>query len=192
MLDRSHAILSTLEGQCLSGIYHVNRLKIAWIRTDNGPTNNYKDLQQQAKTKVKTADPVITDESGKQKEQALMYCKISSTHEPQNLDHYVQNTTASQTLAAPYRLNDKQKASLKETAKTREDGFYNVTKARVKEGDLQLLINFGNPDTQATWINTSQHPHLADFCKVLIHDSKFPVTGSKLKYAKSLLGLHKV
>jgi hypothetical protein len=44
MLDRSHAVLSTLDGKQLNGIFHVCRLKVAWIRTESGNTNKFSEL----------------------------------------------------------------------------------------------------------------------------------------------------
>jgi hypothetical protein len=44
LLDRSHAVLSTLDGKQLTGIFHVCRLKVAWIRTEKGPTNMLSNL----------------------------------------------------------------------------------------------------------------------------------------------------
>ena len=46
MLDQSHTVLETLEGHRLPGIFHVNRIKVAWVRTDAGSVNHVKDLKQ--------------------------------------------------------------------------------------------------------------------------------------------------
>jgi hypothetical protein len=59
LLDRSHAVLSTLDGKQLTGIFHVCRLKVAWIRTTKGPTNLLSDLSPAEITA--SHHPVISD-----------------------------------------------------------------------------------------------------------------------------------
>jgi hypothetical protein len=44
MLDRAHSVLCTLDGKQLTGIFHVCRLKMAWIRTKVGSTNMLSGL----------------------------------------------------------------------------------------------------------------------------------------------------
>ena len=58
MLDRSHAILETLEGHRLAGVFHVNRLKIAWVRTDKGSVNTKSALTPKGITQI------IADKTG--------------------------------------------------------------------------------------------------------------------------------
>ena len=56
VVDRSHALLETLEGQRLTGIIHVNRLKMAYLRTDAGTISNIKDLNKEAHKQVGNKD----------------------------------------------------------------------------------------------------------------------------------------
>jgi hypothetical protein len=58
LLDRSHAVLSTLEGKQLTGIFHVCRLKEAWIRTDTGPANF---LSQLSPREISNQTPPVVD-----------------------------------------------------------------------------------------------------------------------------------
>ena len=49
MLDPTHAILGDLCGRQIYGVFHVNRLKVAWVRTDNGVTNSIERLCRSAR-----------------------------------------------------------------------------------------------------------------------------------------------
>ncbi len=49
MLDNTHCILQDLQGKVLHGVFSVSRLKPAWIRTNDGDTNNADELKQTKK-----------------------------------------------------------------------------------------------------------------------------------------------
>lgn len=44
VLDNTHYVLSDLQGRILVGVYHINRLKLAKVRTPSGVVTTYEQL----------------------------------------------------------------------------------------------------------------------------------------------------
>ena len=47
-VDQTHCILSDLNGKLLKSTYHINRLKVGFIRSEEGPIKNIKTLRSKS------------------------------------------------------------------------------------------------------------------------------------------------
>ena len=177
MLDRSHALLETLEGQRLTGIFHVNRLKIAWLRTDTGSISSVRYLR------AKTTN-IVTNEKGKNLAPLQAYCKVktAAADNQHMLQNCVRNAKQNNNLAAAILLKSDHIDRL--IAHTQlSDGTFEVSRARFKNGCLQVLVQLDNSGKHA-WIDLSTHPQCTDGMQNKILDNKhIRVCGSKKYFA---------
>ena len=190
MADQSHAILATLDGQQLSGKFHVNRLKPAFVRTDEGPANSISKLTGLLKSKLTQANkqpqtsPQITDESGNQPQDARHSCRVFCDSSPASIDKYFQFAAVNNNFASNTPLAEKQVSSLQKVSHL-PAGLYDITKARLKLGALQLCIALD--ERRTLWLNVSDHPSIAHIAEQFqSHSAR--VVGSERIFMHQLLG----
>jgi hypothetical protein len=183
MLDRNHAILQTLDGKHINGIFHVARLKVAWIRTENGVTNNIKETQ--------CSQPVtVTDEKGQTGKQIpdLSFNYTCIGH-PIELGKYKQTATENEDMASlsilPTQIREHH--VFRAMLPIEDTCTLDIKKARVKNGSLQLLI-MTPMNGHDIWLDTSQHPNLKLWTDSLESDTSFRICGSKKRFVKCFLG----
>jgi hypothetical protein len=179
MLDRNHAILQTIEGQQINGVFHVARLKLAWIKTDKGVVNDITDLRKSAKAlhnDDKTPD---------------MTLNLTIQGEPINLDSHCKHAIENDGLAAPNLLSDQMKTKMfTRIMELSQDSLeLDILRARYKDGSLQLLIRSPVQDYENLWMNTGDHPNLFAWIKTLEGNPQFRITGSIRRFVHSFLAL---
>ena len=180
MLDRNHAILQTLEGKQIQGIFHIARLKVAWIRTESGAVNTLGDL--------KKAQHAITDETGRAIQLPVGQLRFSTQRDPVDISLHYRVLEENSNLAAPQKLSEGQKSNLvKQVVEhAQDDKIYDITKARYKLGELQLLLQSSNKG-QTFWLNTCEYPHLHQWFQEWADKGYLRITGSKMNFTMRLI-----
>jgi hypothetical protein len=193
--DTNHVILSTLEGQQLTGTFHVNRIKPAWIRTPNGPTNTINKLTGLFKakvnnvtngTKTQIAKTQITDDQGNTPPNAEGSCRMFPNSQPISTEPHSKLATQNANYAATTQLNDKAIAALQKAAYL-APGQYSITKTRYKCGQLQLCV--AQDPARAVWITVDDHPILKDAIASVGDHGSARIVGSSRLFMHQILGM---
>jgi hypothetical protein len=184
MLDRNHAILQTLEGKQVQGVFHVARLKIAWVRTDNGAVNTMKELKQ---AQYKPEQHLFTDETGAPLNIPDNHLRLTMQREPIRHELFYKFAEVNSNLAVSREIQDEQMIRLINSALNHSHSqIYDITKARFKNGDLQLFLRSPRRQ-QGYWLNINDHPNMEEWSKEVIENRPFRITGSKTKFVMKLM-----
>lgn len=187
MLDRNHATLQTLQGRQVHGIFHVNRLKIAWIRTRLGITNNLKDIKQDASGQTTE----ITNERGESPvSEPENYLSCMQKTQGPNIEACQKFAQENECMASPIQLEDKVKAFHAEKAMflCKDTLEVDIDKARFKNGSLQLLTKI--PQTESpTWIDMGLHPNTKDWTHSFINNARIKICGSQKRFTENFLAM---
>ena len=189
MVDSSHAILGTIEGQQLTGKFHVNRLKPAWVRTTAGPVNSIAKLTGILKAKlgnqhIVTADQLtpIIDETGKTTQDPLYACRVIQDDILQPISQFTKHATSNRNLAASYTLPEEQIKALLQLP-IPKTGDYPVTKARIKNGRLQIFVSQNS--IQGMWLSQDEHPSLSNMTEKFEKDN-YRVSGTVRNFVQRI------
>ena len=182
LLDRNHATLKTIEGKKVYGIFHIARLKIAWLRTDKGVVSDMSQLKGAENFKC-------TDETGQQlknvPKQSVRF--ILSKGEPVEIHGYYKIAETNGNMAHKEELTDENIQQLLTSTMSHANipKEVNFNKIRFKNGGLQLLLILPT-HPESFWLDTSLHPHLSTWIEKLSHETTLRITGSKHKFDQQL------
>lgn len=200
-LDETHAILQCLDGRIISNVFHVKRLKPAFIRTEKGPIADVTQLRQA----LKDQKSPITDKLGAKLQQTqrihvyneegtTLYAQDQSSSHNEALEielgTFARYADENCNLAFDKQLTPKQIAkAIKHMTSMPSDGsLFSVTKARFKSGHLELLLTSDEMPKYTVWVRPYDHPEvgakLAEMA--LVNDSRCRVTGSPQRLLREL------
>ena len=182
MLDRNHAILQTLTGEQIHGVFHVARLKIAWIRTKQGVSNNLKDINN--------PEAIVTDEKGSNPKPIPPHSfNYTSRSQPVEIERYVKSAGENEDLASLSVLPTQtvELHAYRAMLPVQDSVELNIKKARFKDGSLQLLLKtpLHNVDF---WLDTSQHPNIQTWTDSLEAQHHIRISGSRQRFVKNITG----
>jgi len=150
VLDESHVVLRGLDSRLLVGVYHTNRLKIAYVRTGSGITNKLEELQKGMRNKTgsqpttKEEKVFIVDENDCQPIESNQADLIWATKDHEiNLSQVQQNAQANCLIACSEVIESPSVMSqlYKHTQKVQESTpDYAIVKARYKCGSLEVYV----------------------------------------------------
>ncbi len=188
MLSNDKAILCDITGRILRGIYHVNRLKPAFIRTSTGSVGNMAELRKEynkaelaeiQKTPLSAGD-LLADErvllyrhqAVCNRENEVMGLDVCDTHlqfvgdgNVNNIDEhlYLSNATTNSGLASRQVLTPKQqRRELHRMGTFPEEGtVLSASKYRIKSGHMEIYVKFDyGRKTGGFWFTPEDHPEV--------------------------------
>lgn len=195
LLDNNHCILQTLDGCVIVGSFHTNRLKIAWVRTKNGPTNSFEQLRRKFhETRPSTGHKesekvmILNDQNEEyynlSNESVLFLGQTSQI----DLKEYIHHSNQYGGLATKCPLDEKEmkKLVMRMDILPFESTDYNLVKGRFKAGHLEVLVQNPIHKQETLWINLLLHPCAYKVAENVI-SSKLRVTGSPGKLMSMLM-----
>ena len=188
MLSNDKAILCDITGRILRGIYHVNRLKPAFIRTSTGSVGNMAELRKEynkaelaeiQKTPLSAGDLLADERVLLYRHQAVgnrdnevMGLDVCDTHlqfvgdgNVNNIDEqlYLSNATTNSGLASKQVLTPKQqRRELRRMGTFPEEGtVLSASKYRIKSGHMEIYVKFDyGRKTGGFWFTPEDHPEV--------------------------------
>ena len=186
VLSPTHYLLKDLEGKVLKGVFHLNRLKIAYIRTQEGPVSNIAKLRSVMSKSTDTpmtdtpSDPIIiTDESLNQIPHTG-YCAYSGEVSAKTdlhdfLPHAKQNN--GMCILGTMSPKSKIRTILSMSRKPNLGSTLDLVKCRVKNGELQLLLS-DKTSKYTCWIDSCDFKEREKLVTSILSDPRIRVTGS--------------
>ena len=188
MMSNDKAILCDITGRILRGIYHVNRLKPAFIRTSTGSVGNMAELRKEynkaelaeiQKTPLSAGDLLADERVLLYRHQAVgnrdnevMGLDVCDTHlqfvgdgNVNNIDEhlYLSNATTNSGLASKQVLTPKQqRRELRRMGNFPEEGtVLSASKYRIKSGHMEIYVKFDyGRKTGGFWFTPEDHPEV--------------------------------
>ena len=201
ILDRTHYILTTLDGKILHDVFNYNRLKPCFIHA-SGERHNITNLDKLKEALKKSDVPqtetangksvTFTDEKGQTPPPVTpgQVTMLRQT-EPIDLEPYILNMTQNHGLAAPTKLGEKEKEKLLKLlieAPKNEDKV-KLCKARFHFGDLEVLVsipNCSNKGEYRYWWKVGMYPDTQPTIESVLINGKLTCTGTPRKFNKRL------
>lgn len=182
VLDDTHVVLEDMSGRELAGVHHVHRLKPANIRSISGNIQNNEQLLQnlQKSGDVSTAHVILGNGYFEPEQDSFTYYvpPVQIIDTDITLDERCYLADTSHGLSDSY--NDVAHSCLPEA-----DTVLNLTKSRLKNGDLQVLFS-DSENSFCSWYTLKYFPRLYNEVVQL----RIPfVSGSLNKLGKSLMGV---
>ena len=148
-LDDGHCILSDLTGRILRGTYHTNRLKVGYIRTNEGSTNDSEELRR-------LMEQQKASEGNKGTMDTVMF--VSNQGE-KDIDSSQYKFEENAGFAYDTTLSVKQvKRIVNHTLKYPPTSCeWTILKGRFKQGKLELLLENPENNNHNIWIDISYH-----------------------------------
>ena len=206
VLDSTHVLLVDLKGRILRDVFHINRLKPAFMRATEG--KNISNLQklrealgkQDEKSDSKESDCHVAsddhfqfiDENGFEMNCTDDDFVFSAQTDPVDLRNHQQNLAVNNGLAAPEPLSHEIQIRLLNRLQQAplDQASYLVDRAKFQAGQLRLLLSVSLKDSIFKfWWDPQSYRSCGQIVeKVLSDNSKVRCLGSPLKFAKRVLG----
>ena len=192
MLDPTNCILEDLTGRRVLGIYHVNRLKIARLRTSDGCTNSIEKLRKLKSgenDKIDKEKAMFADESGHVlplNEESLYFIGENNSV---NTETVMSHRESNHDMASSTQLSGQQIFSLVQcTDQFPEHGSeWSIERGRFHKGNLQILIGSPKDRAHRIWIDLTLHPNTKDLITDILDKRPIRIAGNYAKYLRDIL-----
>lgn len=204
ILDRTHYLLQTLQGDVLQDVFNYNRLKPCFVRASKEnklitDVNKLKDVYNDSvnvhMTDELTNNEQFHDETGNHlppvtcSEVSILY-----RVEPVDISLCSKFAKSNRNLAATTQLQERQiTLQFKQLARASNSSM-TVCRARFHMGHLQILLcmAFSQSDKKPMhahrfWWQPSLYSNTSDILEILL-DSRIPITGSPERFSRRLFG----
>ena len=189
VLSPTHFLLKDLEGKVLKGVFHLNRLKIAYIRTQDGPVSNIAKLRSameknkgssaiNADNVVPATDFVVTDESLNQINDKGFYAYTTTRSDATDLRDYLPHAEHNNGMCVhgdvPAEKQLRTFVSMSKRPNLGDDLY--LVRCRIKAGGLQLLLCTAQKYT--CWVDAHEFKDSESLVSSILSDPKIRVQGS--------------
>lgn len=210
VLDSTHVLLADIKGRVLRDVFHINRIKPAFIRApDSTNITHLQKLRNALAVKQDTnvctdqahittcnePKSVVVDEHGTKLEyNESEFCFTAQTN-PVDLTHHELNMTANNGLACPTALSLEQQVKLLEKLQTSpmSEAVYTIVRARFRLGSLQLLLAMSSPKGEIRfWWNPNGEENYQNLVTQILDTKKIKCTGTPEKFVGNLYSMLRV
>ena len=192
MLDPMHAVLSDLCGRQIYRIFHVNRLKVAWVRTETGLTNNIESLRKSSggkdvgltNNKVTIVDESEVEISNVSEDRVMFRCQTDEVDLKTYKDHAEGNSNI--TCDRPLDEADKVKLAKHIACMPKAGEECDLIKAHFKDGNFEVIVARPGLVSLRIWIPLYLHPSSLGLVRQLLDECEKIRIGSPKQFFRSL------
>ncbi|XP_064651976.1 uncharacterized protein LOC135502801 [Lineus longissimus] len=198
-LDRTHYLLSTLDGKLLQDVFNFNRLKPAFIRATSEKENitnlqKLKDVLKKSDEVTKATSvpgngtPRFMDENGKALDNIGNHVMHTCKTEPVDLAKHMQFAEVNNGFAAPCELSSAQQGKLLAALENApSESEVSISRARFKAGNLQVLVSIPlNNGDYRYWWSPQWYPDSLPIVENVLSNQLLMCTGTPRKLIQRL------